>query len=509
MTKELHETNPHPSTIVTICRDESIAEAARKMRSNGVGCLIVTDKCERLAGIITERDIVSSAVANPLDLEKSTVGEIMKKDVIWCSPDTEPYKARELMAANHIRHLPIVQDGKAVSIYSMRDVVTEQLTEDRMAAEQVAMLSACLKSTNLVEITNTVTHEVPRLFDAKRCVLYFQEDSSDATRRADDALSQQEATVPASYNDCICPRQCLKDLFKDEKCPEGFRLCTDSLPLICQKEGASRPRLVIQLKINEMTRASQSSKGTSPEGSGSLRGFLCMCGLETSKAFNQSLLHYKAKLLKDILNAHLTNVAQYQDARVALLTDTLTKVSSRRYFEDILDNECSRTDRYGRPFTVAIVDVDNFKKLNDTFGHVEGDSALKRLAECMKNQKRNSDTVARFGGDEFVVILPETRAQDAITMLERIQKKVREIKVGENFLVTVSCGVAQIMSGEIISGNELIRRADTALYKAKDDGRDCIRIWNENMQGTPGKGQSTHQESAEGGLQENLYSLQN
>jgi diguanylate cyclase (GGDEF)-like protein len=119
----------------------------------------------------------------------------------------------------------------------------------------------------------------------------------------------------------------------------------------------------------------------------------------------------------------------------------------------------------------------------------------------MKSQKRGSDIVARFGGDEFVVILPETKAQDAITMLERIQKKVREIKVGENSFMTVSCGVAQIMSGEIISGTELIRRADTALYKAKDDGRDCIRIWNENMQETPGKERSTHQESAEGGLQ--------
>jgi diguanylate cyclase (GGDEF)-like protein len=124
----------------------------------------------------------------------------------------------------------------------------------------------------------------------------------------------------------------------------------------------------------------------------------------------------------------------------------------------------------------------------------------------MKNQKRNSDTVARFGGDEFVVILPETKAQDAITMLERIQKKVRQIKVGENSFATVSCGIAQIMPGQKINGTELIRRADIALYKAKDDGRDCIRIWNENMQGTLGKGRSTHQEQI---LQENLSSLQN
>jgi CBS domain-containing protein len=238
MTKEFHKTNPHPSTIVTICEDESVAEAARKMRSNGVGCLIVTDDCGKLAGIITERDIVSHAVADLLDLEKANVGEIMKRDAIWCSPDTEPHKARELMAANHIRYLPIVQDGKAVRIYSMRGIVQEPLIEDRMAAEQVAMLLACLKSTNLVEITNMVTREVPRLFDARRCILYFQEDASDPARpsaflhptaslceakrggvRKQEGGLQQEAAVPASYNNCTCPRQCLKNLFKDEKSP--------------------------------------------------------------------------------------------------------------------------------------------------------------------------------------------------------------------------------------------------------------------------------------------------
>jgi diguanylate cyclase (GGDEF)-like protein len=231
-----------------------------------------------------------------------------------------------------------------------------------------------------------------------------------------------------------------------------------------------------------------------------------MCGLENSKAVNQPLLHYKAKLVKDILNVHLTNVAQYQDAKVALLTDALTKVGSRQYFEDMLDKECARAERYGRPFTVAIVDVDNFKKLNDNFGHVAGDFALKQLAECMKSQKRGSDIVARFGGDEFVIILPETKAQNAITMLERVQRKVRQIKVGENSFVTISCGIAQIMPGQTISGTELIRRADIALYKAKDDGRDCIRIWNENMQGAPGKERSTHQEQIP---QESLSSLQN
>ena len=180
-------------TVVSIGQEKSVAEAARLMRSIGVGCLIVTDESGKLAGIITERDIACRAAADLLDLEKTAVGQIMTKDVIYCSLDTEPRKARELMAANHIRHLPIVEDGKAIRMYSLRDVVQQQLIEGRMAAEQVAMLSACLKSTSLIEIINMVVNEVPKLFDAKRCVLYFQQDLS------------VEESVSFSGNNCLCP----------------------------------------------------------------------------------------------------------------------------------------------------------------------------------------------------------------------------------------------------------------------------------------------------------------
>lgn len=477
MTREHYRTNLHPIAVVTIREDETITEAARKMRSNDVGCLIVTDNCGKLVGIITERDISSRAAANLLDLEKEQVCKIMTKDVIWCSPDTEPRKARELMAANHIRHLPVVKDGKAIRMYSLRDIVQEQLIEGRLAAEQVAMLSACLKSSSLYEITNMVAKESPKLFDAKRAIIYFQEDCVEPNQ-----------ALPACYNNCVCPRQCLADMFKDENDQEGYRICTDSMPIICQQDGALLPRIVIQLKIDKI-------KGILPKGVGSLKGILCMCGIEHAKAVNQTLLYYKAKLVKDILNVHLSNVAQYQDARIASLTDSLTKVGSRQYFEDMLESESSRAGRYGRDFSVAIVDIDNFKDFNDRFGHIAGDFALKQLAECMKNQKRSSDTLARFGGDEFVIVLPETNAQDAVKMLERLQKNVCQIKVGDNAFLTISCGVAQASAGQTISGTELIRRADIALYKAKDDGRDCIRIWNEDADKPLEKNQITQSAS--------------
>jgi diguanylate cyclase (GGDEF)-like protein len=244
------------------------------------------------------------------------------------------------------------------------------------------------------------------------------------------------------------------------------------MPLLCQKDGATLPRVIIQLKIDKV-------KGVSSKGIGNIKGFLCMCGLEHAKVLNQSLLHYKAKLVKDILNLHLTNVAQYQDARIASLTDGLTKVGSRRYFEDMLENETSRAGRYSRSFSIGIIDVDKFKEINDKFGHTAGDAALKQLAECMKGLKRNSDILARYGGDEFVIILPETGIEGAEKMIERIRNKAHEIKIADNLFLSVSCGVAQAPLDRPVSGIEMIRRADSALYRAKNGGRDCTKIWSE------------------------------
>jgi diguanylate cyclase (GGDEF)-like protein len=145
----------------------------------------------------------------------------------------------------------------------------------------------------------------------------------------------------------------------------------------------------------------------------------------------------------------------------------------------MLDNESSRLNRYGSPFSVAIIDVDHFKEINDRFGHVTGDLVLKRIAECLSNQKRNCDILARYGGDEFVFILPETTAQDAGKMIERIRQKIREIVFDDKRYVTISCGIAQTESIQPVVPTELVSKADIALYKAKQAGRNCVRILNE------------------------------
>ena len=153
-----------------------------------------------------------------------------------------------------------------------------------------------------------------------------------------------------------------------------------------------------------------------------------MCGLPESSLANKELTQYKAKLAREILVAHLTNATRYQQARLTSLTDALTGVGSRKLLEDKLHEECDRAKRYRRPFSLAIIDLDHFKMVNDALGHATGDEAIRKLADCVKQEKRGPDVLARYGGDEFVLLLPETKAEDAAVLLERVRARVREIR---------------------------------------------------------------------------------
>lgn len=158
-------------------------------------------------------------------------------------------------------------------------------------------------------------------------------------------------------------------------------------------------------------------------------------------------------------------------------TDQLTGLSNRRQFFAWLEDEARRAERFGRPLCVAMVDVDHFKKVNDTYGHGVGDRVLAAVAQTLRDSVRAVDRVARVGGEEFAILFPETRVEAAAAILERIREAVAAEKMtaGEgSFSVTVSCGVAQRQSGE--SGEELLSRADDALYAAKAAGRNQVQV---------------------------------
>jgi diguanylate cyclase (GGDEF)-like protein len=157
-------------------------------------------------------------------------------------------------------------------------------------------------------------------------------------------------------------------------------------------------------------------------------------------------------------------------------TDVLTGLYNRRQFLRVAEAEWDRFVRYQRQFSLLYFDIDNFKAINDRLGHDAGDRAIMRIAEVCNRERRASDIVARMGGDEFVVLLPETDQGAALLFAERLRDAVGSTPLdadGISIDLTISIGVAHAELG--LGGmKELLKLADAQLYRAKKDGRNCI-----------------------------------
>ena len=160
------------------------------------------------------------------------------------------------------------------------------------------------------------------------------------------------------------------------------------------------------------------------------------------------------------------------------VTDGLTKLHNHRYFQDELSRAFEESQRYGRPLSLAMIDIDFFKKVNDTYGHAVGDDVLKRAAQLFGESVRSTDLVARYGGEEFAVMMPETTLADAEIFAEKIRSLIEstpmETQVGP-VPVTVSIGVASVPHSRIHTAKEQIIAADKALYRAKKGGRNQVQ----------------------------------
>lgn len=178
------------------------------------------------------------------------------------------------------------------------------------------------------------------------------------------------------------------------------------------------------------------------------------------------LLLARARTLLDFKN--------YLDScEEAAFTDHLTGLANRRRFERQLEREVARTRRYGHPFCLLLLDVDHFKRVNDTYGHEGGDEALRRLGHVLQTGTRGVDTAARVGGEEFAVILTETDFAHGLEVAERLRQTVKETDIPEASRVTISIGLAEF-SESMREGRELYAAADAALYEAKRQGRDRV-----------------------------------
>ena len=168
-----------------------------------------------------------------------------------------------------------------------------------------------------------------------------------------------------------------------------------------------------------------------------------------------------------------------QKLRHLSITDSLTGLYNQRYFYTCLNRELDRCERYGRPISLICLDLDRFKRCNDLFGHLEGDNVLRLVGNLLSDVLRRTDMAFRYGGDEFFVLLPETGLASAQTTCDKIRSLFNErwpytdeYKGARFEPVTMSIGVAQALSGE--NAEDIIRRADLAMYDAKRGGGDSV-----------------------------------
>jgi diguanylate cyclase (GGDEF)-like protein len=155
-------------------------------------------------------------------------------------------------------------------------------------------------------------------------------------------------------------------------------------------------------------------------------------------------------------------------------TDVLTYMPNRRKIIVDLQEEVIRSSRYGIPLSISLVDIDHFKNINDTYGHATGDEVLRVIAARLTSQIRSPDTLGRYGGEEFLIVLPNSEVKAAVEQASRLCQHIRGMKVESNdqvLAITISIGVAQYKIGQE-NWEQLLHRADMALYQAKNNGRD-------------------------------------
>ncbi len=195
------------------------------------------------------------------------------------------------------------------------------------------------------------------------------------------------------------------------------------------------------------------------------------------KTFKNSELTILEKICYQ-LGKGIDKILTYEHTRELSITDELTQIFNRRYFNQRFEREMERAIRYNRPLTVIMADIDHFKNLNDTYGHFYGDEVLKTVASILDKNLRRADILARFGGEEFVILLPEIDKSHGHTVAEKLRHAIESYPFHKGSpknknRITLSLGLAAYPE-DALNGKQLLERADRALYLAKSGGRNRV-----------------------------------
>lgn len=212
-------------------------------------------------------------------------------------------------------------------------------------------------------------------------------------------------------------------------------------------------------------------------------------GLFAPETFTMLMAKFSPFLLVAYVTSMLASDILHAKQRITLLsqTDDLTGLLNMRAFNNIMEKEIARVTRYTHPFTVVMIDVDNLKSINDQYGHTTGSRLITTIAQSIKDSVRTTDVLARYGGDEFVVLMTHTSTEQARMAAERIRTAIHNTSFdmkSNRISTTVSVGIASFPDG-VTDAAEVLDKADIALYKSKQSGRDRVTYYDQDLETVP------------------------
>jgi two-component system cell cycle response regulator len=370
---------------------------------------------------------------------------------------SKPFRVRELLARVKA-HLRVGRE------------LNRARAEARTRSEMVDILQEVTASLKPEEIYHILVRRVARGLKISKCSLIFA------------VPAEEEATVVASYENPM-----LRDLRIDLRRYPEIRRALDTRQTVLVTDVATDP-------LYEVARLEWEHEGFKVPTRSAIAIPFVMKDQRAGVFFLRTTIedtplnHSDVAFAEQVIRAATQALEKAYDLESAVIgreqmktlaeTDPLTETYNRRALADKLVQEIERANRYNTALACLMVDVDNFKMINDAHGHLAGDGVLRQLGAILRREQRTVDIVARYGGEEFVVLLPETQAPGARIFADRILKKVASTDFGEgqrSIRVTISVGIACFPDERVQDGEALLKLADQNLYKAKMDGRNRYR----------------------------------